>query len=251
MHHTMKLVLAEPRLLKDSIGIISELVNDVTFKIGKNAIELSAMDPANVAMTNFKFLSSAFVEYDVPEEQSISLSLDGLNQILRRAKPSDTMQLEFDNKKHQLIVKLKGESSRTFKLALLDMDQRDHKSLDLKYGTKVEMPATVFYEAIDDMGVVAESVTFSTKEGKFLIAAESKLNAAHVEVSTDDETSINATADSLSKYSLEYLKKIVKGSRLSENVVIQFGEEYPLRVDYKVLDKLSMSFILAPRVVDS
>lgn len=247
----MKLVLAEPRLLKDSIGVISELVNEVTIHIGKNALELTAMDPANVAMTNFKFLSSAFVEYNVTEESKVSLSLEAFNQILKRAKPSDTMTLELEGKKNQFVVKLKGESTRTFKLALLDMDQREQKQLDLKFNTKVDMPAPVFYEAIDDMGIVAESVNFKASKDSFLIEAESKLNAAHVEISTDDETSITTDKDTHSKYSLEYLKKIVKGSRLAENVTLQFGDEYPLRVDYKVLDKLSMSFILAPRVVES
>ncbi len=247
----MKLVLAEPRLLKDSIGIISELVNEVTFKIDKNNIELIAMDPANVAMVMFKLLSSAFVEYDVPQEQKISVSLDGLNQILRRAKPSDTMYLELEPKKNQLIIKLKGESSRTFKLSLLDLDHKEQKMPNLTFSTKVDMPAPVFYEAIDDMGVVAESVSFRAEKSLFFIEAESKLSAAKVEVTSDDETNIETKENVISKYSLEYLKKIVKGSRLAENITLQFGNEYPLRADYKVLDKLSMSFILAPRVTEN
>ena len=54
----MKLTLAEPKYLKDSISIISELVNEASFKITPEAIELVAMDPANVAMVIFKLLSS-------------------------------------------------------------------------------------------------------------------------------------------------------------------------------------------------
>ena len=46
----MKLTLAENNYLKDSITIISDLVTEGRFKIGTDAIELIAMDPANVAM---------------------------------------------------------------------------------------------------------------------------------------------------------------------------------------------------------
>jgi DNA polymerase III sliding clamp (beta) subunit (PCNA family) len=60
----MKLTLAEPKYLKDSISIISELVNEARLKITPDFIEIIAMDPANVAMVVFKLLSSAFVEYD-------------------------------------------------------------------------------------------------------------------------------------------------------------------------------------------
>ena len=50
------------------------------------------------------------------------------------------------------------------------------------------------------------------------------------------------------KYSLEYLKKMISGSKLADKVSLQFNTDYPLKIQYTVLDKLSMSFILAPRV---
>ena len=40
----------------------------------------------------------------------------------------------------------------------------------------------------------------------------------------------------------------VTGSKLSNEVVISFNKDYPLKLDYKVIDKLLLSFILAPRV---
>ena len=43
------------------------------------------------------------------------------------------------------------------------------------------------------------------------------------------------------------MKKIVKGSKLANKVVLEFAQDYPLRAEYKVLDKLSLLFILAPR----
>ena len=82
----MKLTLAEPKYFKDSIAIISELVSEARFKITKNAIELVAMDPANVAMVIFKLFSSTFTEYDVKEDLDIAINLSNLKQILRRAK---------------------------------------------------------------------------------------------------------------------------------------------------------------------
>ena len=58
----MRLTLAEPKYLKDSISIISELVNEAKLKISKDGIELVAMDPANVAMVIFRLLPTAFTE---------------------------------------------------------------------------------------------------------------------------------------------------------------------------------------------
>ena len=90
----MKLTLAEPRFFKEPVMIISELVNEVVFRIEKDKLELVAMDPANVAMVIYKLLGSVFVEYNVDESMEISVNLDNLKQVLRRAKPADTLTLE-------------------------------------------------------------------------------------------------------------------------------------------------------------
>lgn len=242
----MKLVLAEPRLLKDSISIISELVNEVTFKIDKDKIEIVAMDPANVAMVVFKLLSSAFVEYSVKESEDLAVNLDNLNQVLKRAKPADTVTLELVENK--LKITLRGESTRTFSLSLIDADESEQKIPELKFDTKVEMPSIALTEAIDDMDIVAESVALMAEPNKLTIQSEGRFNTARVEVPKNDNTTITTKDKISAKYSIEYLKKIVKGSKLAETVMLNFGKEYPLRADYKIMDRLMLSFILAPRV---
>jgi len=81
----MRLVLADPTFLKDSISVISDLVNEARFKVTKNGLELVAMDPANVAMVIFKFLSSSFTEYEVEKEQEIGHSF--LTPLLWLSRP--------------------------------------------------------------------------------------------------------------------------------------------------------------------
>ena len=46
----MRLKLEDPRILALLIGIISELVTEVRLKITKEGMNLTALDPANVAM---------------------------------------------------------------------------------------------------------------------------------------------------------------------------------------------------------
>ncbi len=244
----MKLTLAEPKYLKDSIGIISELVNEARFKITPNAIEMVAMDPANVAMFVFKLLGSCFTEYDVKKEEIISINLGNLKQILRRAGANDMLSLELaDNK---LKIQLKGKSTRTFSLPLIDIEEKDQKVPELSFPVKIDIPASIFNNAIEDVDIVAESVTFEADKNKFIVNAEGDLSNANIEINADDDTKINIDGNDKikSKYSIEYLKKIMDASKLSDNVIVQFNKDYPLKLDYTVVDKLQLSFILAPRV---
>jgi len=243
----MKLTLAEPTYLKESISIISDLVNEARFKVNQDAMELVAMDPANVAMVVFKLLSSCFTEYDVKEETQIAINLGNLKQILRRAGSNDMLSMELteDNK---LSVKLRGNTTRTFNLPIIELEEKEQKVPDLKFPINITMPSNVLTGVIEDADIVAESVTLDVEKGKFNIHASGDLSQAKIEISEGDNVKIEAEEAVKAKYSIEYLKKMIGGSKLSENVEIRFNKDYPLRLDFKAVDKLLLSFILAPRV---
>ena len=249
----MKLTLTEPRFLKEPITIISDLVTDVKFKVGKDKIELIAMDPANVALVIFKLLSTAFVEYTVEEEKEIAVNLENLKNIMRRAKPTDTMTMELDDEKNILKIQLKGESTRTFNMSLIEIDEAEQKVPDLKFPISIETPTMLFDEAVEDMDIISESILLSVDQKKFFINASGTTNTASIEITTDDETTINAEGDEKveSRYSIEYLKKLIRASRLTDTVSLKFGKDYPLLLEYNVTDKLQFRAILAPRVADS
>jgi len=245
----MRLTLAENKYFKDSIMIISELVTEARFKIGKDAIELVAMDPANVAMVIFKLLSSCFTEYKVEKPVEVCLNLSNLKQVLRRVKPDDILIIELDSE-NRLKMQLKSSTTRTFFLPLIDIEEKEQKIPDLKFPLTVKVPVDTFNEAIEDSDIVAESVTLVAEKNKFSILAEGDLSKVNIEIPKGEEINIAMdVADTVkARYSIEYLKKMVLGSKLSEEVTIRFNKDYPLKLEYKTIDKVSISFILAPRV---
>ena len=121
----MKLTLAEPKYFTESISIISELVNEVTLKVEKDKIEIIALDPANVAMIAFTLLSSTFAEYNIEKAVKLSVNLESLKQVLKRAKGSDIISLSLDEKKNKLQINIVGESARRFNLALINLDEKE------------------------------------------------------------------------------------------------------------------------------
>ncbi|HLD06347.1 MAG TPA: proliferating cell nuclear antigen (pcna) [Candidatus Nanoarchaeia archaeon] len=243
----MRLTLAEPRYLKDSIMIISDLVAEGRFKITKDSIELVAMDPANVAMVMFKLLSSSFTEYLVEKDMEIGVNLSNLKSVLRRCKPADMLSLDADESK--LTIQIIGDTPRSFSLPLINIDEKEQRVPDLKFPVSITMPSAILNDAIEDVDVVGESVTFEGQEGRFLIAAQGDLSHAMIDIKEGQNAKIKAGKEKVkSKYSIEYLKKMIAGSKLAETVEIRFNKDYPLRLDYLAVDKVQMSFILAPRV---
>ena len=244
----MRLTLSEPKYLKDSISIISELVTEGRFKITTDAIELVAMDPANVAMVIFKLFSSAFTEYDVKEQLEIAINLNDLKQILRRAKLNDTLTLEMDENK--LKVQLRGTSIRTFSLPIIELEEKEQKIPSLNFPVSITTTAEILNDAIEDADIVAESVSFIAEQDKLMVQGEGDLSKAHIEIKAGEETKIASEKEDKvkAKYSIEYLKKMISGSKIANNVTIKFDKDYPLKLEFKEVDRVLLNFILAPRV---
>ena len=241
----MKLTLAKPKLLKDSISIIADLVTEAQFKITPDAIELIAMDPASVAMVTFKLLSSSFEEYDVKEEQTIALNLNNVKQVLKRAT-NCKITLEILEDKLKFIMK--GKSTKTFMLPLIEIEESERKMPNLNFEATVVTNSAVLTEAIEDMDIIGESVNLETNKNKFKVSSKGDMSKADVEIDSDEDTKIISEGKFKSKYSIEYLKKMIQGAKLAPKVSLQFANDYPLKVEYKVLNKMQLVFILAPRV---
>jgi proliferating cell nuclear antigen len=243
----MRLTLAEPKFLKESISIISDLIDEATFKVTSQSIKLVAMDSANVAMVIFELYSSNFIEYELEEDVEFTINLMNLRQILRRVSSNDALTLEL--KDNRLIIIIKGKSTKEFNLSIYEAEESEHKVPSLEFGASVALDCSMLSDVVEDASIVTEeSIAFIVDNNKIVFLAESETNKARIEV----KDNIKITKDSedivKSKYSIAYLKKMISGSKIADIVNIFFGNDYPLKLEYKVVDKVQLSFILAPRI---
>jgi len=244
----MKFVFEAPKILTESISIISELVSEANLKIDKNGIEIVALDPANVAMVEFKLFPQAFSEFSSDGEKRIGLNLDQFKQILRRIKPTDKLEVFLDEEKSKLRIKVLGRTTKNFGLSLVDVEESEQKVPNLNFVTKIETESKIINDAIDDMEVISEAVSFIAEKDKLTISSGNNLQDAEVVIKNGGSTKIETKEKTKAKYSLEYLKKMMKGSKLSEKIILEYSKDYPIKVSYEIGKKLKLGFILAPRI---
>lgn len=244
MGETMRLQLAETRVFKDSIIIISELMNEGTFNVTKDSIRLVSMDPANVALVIFEMKSGAFQEYKLKEEEIITLNLNNLKQVLARS--NDSVVIDTETEKGQLCIGFSGERKKTFTLPLIDYEGKIQKLPELTYLDSITLKSKALSDAVEDVEVVTDSVVLDLKKDCLRVIGEGYLSKAMTEISEGDNTKINAKGSKV-KLSIEYMKKIVRGWKVCPDVMLRLKNDYPATLEYKG-EKTSMTFILAPRV---
>lgn len=245
---SFKAVLADVDLLKNTIPTIAEIIDEGTFNVDKTGISLLAPDRTMVSVVDFKILSSAFEEFKVEEPASLGLNMANLTSVLKRAKSTD--KLEFVPGEGKLILKIKGASTRTFEIPLIDVKTEKPPVDQLAFKTRLELNAGVIQEGIEDAEIIGDAVFLEAGRDTFRMYARGDVSSTSLEIRKGQEGLLGITAPELVKaqYPLDYLKKMIKISKVAPTVILELGKDYPLRLDFKVTDKMQIRFILAPRI---
>lgn len=233
--------LDEPRIVADVISILSELVAEVKLQFDSQGMSIIAIDPANVALVSFKIPASAFSQF-IAEKETLGLNLDNLKAVLKRCSPGSSLIMQTED--NTLRIDIQDKIKRRFILSLIEIEGEEKSVPPLDFTANIEISSADLVDSIEDCSIVADSCSFITEEGKFVIEAKG-LNSARSEFSSDEVRIKGESAKS--KYSLEYLQKFAKAAKLVDKAIIQFSQDYPLKLEFNT-PRINLFFILAPRV---
>ncbi|MEM5798253.1 MAG: proliferating cell nuclear antigen (pcna) [Candidatus Aenigmatarchaeota archaeon] len=241
-------VLSETELLRSTIPIIAEIIDEAILKFDSNGLSICAPDRTMVAVVDFRLLSSAFEEWKVDTPTEIGLNMENLATVLKRAKVGDKIVLEMSKAKFK--IRFEGTSVRIFELPIIDVRLENPPVDQLKFSGKVELSSSVLEEGIADADVVSDSIFFEAENDEFRMAARGDISTTQLELKTGQPNllSIQTKGHIRAQYALDYLKKMIKVARLCPQATLEFGQDYPMRLAFSILDKMSLSFILAPRI---
>ncbi len=240
-------VLTDSNILRSSIPIIAEIIDEGVFIVDQNGISLLSPDRTMVSVVDFKVLSSAFEEFKVEGKESIGLNMANFSSVLKRAGSG---KLVLESGKSKLLVKISGSGIRTFELPLIDVRVEKPPIEQLSFSASVEMNSNVFEEGVTDAELIGDAIVLEAEAGSFKMAAKGETSSTEMKIKAGEGGLLNIRAQQpvRAQYPLDYLKKMIKASKLSPQVLVEFGKDYPMRISFKAIDKVNLSFILAPRV---
>lgn len=238
-------------LLRDSIATISEMIDETELSIKKDGIEMVSADRAVVVVVDFALSKDVFSEYHYEDDTKIGLNLLNFLQILRRAMPNDVLEMTLDGNKMELV--LKGESTRKFVLPLRDISRTetpDLKKLEEGFVSSFQINSEILSNGIEDAELVTDSVVFTVRKDNFSMKAESDSTSTQLDLpsGTDALKAVDIGEPVRARYSLDYLKKMIKAKKLTAEATIRLSTDYPMKLQFDIPNKMRLAFILAPRV---
>jgi proliferating cell nuclear antigen len=245
----MRVTIAEPEILITAVETAAEIIDEGIFKFGKEGISLTAADRAMVAVIDLLISRDAFEEYDVKEEKEVGLNMTNFLSLLKRARGSSKISLELAENK--LILTIFNGTKRRFTVPLLQITREEIPPIEqLEFKANAILKPEILEDSVKDASVITDAVTFYATKDEFKITAEGDVSQTELELRPGDEGLIDLQVkeDSKAKYPLEYLEKILKATKISDEVSLKFAQDYPMRIDFKYEGKARISMVLAPRV---
>ena len=246
-----KMVLSDADVLKKSIPIIAEILDEGVFKVDQNGLSLLCPDRTMVSVVDFSVPSGAFDEFQADAAEEVGLNMASLVDVIKRIKASDKVIIQ-SAKDSKVNITLEGNGLRKFRLSVLDMKTETPPIDQLKFPGKVELKSEVLEEGIADADIISDSLVMQAGPEAFRISTKGDTSSAELELKKGQEglLDMQAAENIRARYPLEYLKKMIKAAKISDKAVLEFGTDYPMRLGFVEKDKVSLKFVLAPRVED-
>ena len=237
-------------VLLDALAPISALVSECKIHTEANALEITAVDPANVGMGDIKLDAGAYAHYE-GDGGTLGVNLDRLEEVLGMADSGDMVQFELNDETRKLEIVIGGLE---YTLALIDPDsirqEPDIPDLDL--------PATYVFEgseldrAVTAADLVSDHISVAGKsEDELVISADGDTDDVVVTIGDDDLLSGRHEGDApvRSLFSLDYLENMVGPIGKETDVSLLIGDEVPMTLRYSMHSgDVQVVNCLAPRI---
>lgn len=233
-------------ILKSSIETLSVLVDEARFRISNQGLTVRAVDPANVAMISFELSSTAFDEFSA-EDCEIGMDLNKIIDIFSVAEKNEKVILELDEMSQKLSIQI---GVFFYTLSLLDPSniRAEPRIPQLELPAEVILNGKELQKAIKAAEKISDHVSLGVDEELFYMEAEGDTDKVRLEMPREQLIDITP-GDARSLFSLDYLSDIVKPASKSNEVILELGKDYPIKINFNIANGSGkITYLLAPRI---
>ncbi len=228
-----------------AIRAISNFISEGNFRFNDRGISFKAIDPSQIVLVHYVAPASIFDEFKV-EPNLVGIDLEEFNKVMKRALQRDTLEMQLEDS--HLLVRLKGDLNRSFRLSLIDINEDEAEIPEQTYDATIEANARLLQEALKDAALFGSSIVFKVEKGKLLIEARGSQGTLKTEAKQNDLLKVKAKKDVVSKYSLNFLENIIKEAEPESKVLLELKSEAPMRISYPIEDT-RIQFYLAHMIL--
>lgn len=237
----MRFEISNNKIIKDCLETICIIIDELVFEADSEGIRLRALDKSHISFIDMEWKSILFDTYQCSEPCSFTVDASELLKIIKRIKSNDVLSMGLDE--GNLILTYNGDSTRTFKLRLIDVEYETPVPPTVNYPVHLDIPTDVFNDALIDAELYGEKISLSVDNDYFITSADGEFGVNHNRYLHGESIGDYVK----STYSIPKIKEMLKGKSLSHEVKLGLGDDLPLTLEYhSPTNDYKLGFLLAP-----
>ena len=240
---TFKIELINHKTLKNAFESIEKIVDEITLTADKEGIHLRSLDKSHITFIMMELNYKLFDEYQCDEPTKIQIDCTEFTKIIKKCKTSDILELTVDE--NNLIIIMKGDATRKFKLRQIDMEYDNPQPPMIEHPCNITIQSDLLKDYINDMSIYSEVVQFSVDEDYLIISTEGQKGEAEIKYIHGE----NIKEYVKSSFAIDKLQDMLKSSKFAKNTILYIGEDMPLKLIMELeTGDGDLGYLLAPRL---
>lgn len=235
---------------KKLINFLSTIVDQVNFRINDNGIYIISLDSSHVALVDVYIPIEFFNTFNVKDNKIIGINLLILVKIFNHINSNDELIFKINEDKDNVELIFNNVSyKKNYNLKLMEIDEDGLEVSKIEDKTLLYFESRYFNDLIKDFTDIGEIIQITIEENKIIFFSKGDMTDFNMEFdidSIDYENLQNINQD----FGIKYLQNFTKGCNLNKNITIEFAHDYPLKMNYKIMDKGYISYYIAPKIND-
>jgi proliferating cell nuclear antigen len=244
-----KLRFEQAKLFSEYFKTLNVIMDELTFYTRPDGITFRGMDPSRVAMLDVDFPQSIFSEYQQGEKVDFAVNLDTLAKLLKLADDTDSVELNLlPNDK--LAVIFKGKSTRKFTMSILGDPAEKVPPPKITFYAKTILQTKQFLQFLNNISTLSDHFVLIATPEQLSFLGEGNTTKAEITLEKKDLALLECKDErQRAVFSITYMTEALKAmSEVCESVTVEWCDDMPIKVDFKLPHAGKIWWFLAPRI---
>jgi proliferating cell nuclear antigen len=251
--YALELRTVQSASIKILTEALREILNDVSLEFDETGVKLVTMDTIHAVLVHLKLDACKFEYYNCENKIIVGVNMLNLYKLIRTINSNDTLTLYIESSDmNHLGIKIEnGEKNTktTYKLNLLDLDNRKISIDPAEFNTVITLPSVDFQKIIRDMNNIAEFVEIKNIGTQLILSCKGDFCSQETILADNENGStITSKKDEIIQgiFNLKYLALFTKCTNLCTAVELYLKNDYPIIVQYPVSSLGYVKLALVP-----
>ena len=239
---------SNPAFIRDLLKTIETVVEEATFDITPEGIQLIAMDPSHVAMIEVFVPDLGFDRYHVEGDRRITFNVAEVLKLVFRKSVKDA-SLRISLEETRILFEIRDSLRRRKYAPILEPMEEEVPVPKIYFKAQVRILTEALKRIVEDF-TVSEHINIEVSPDKVTFYADGDLGREEVTLERYDDPILDLDSQGPQKaiYTLTYLVDFIKKVKaISEVVNLELSEDMPIRITAELpISDARLIFYAAP-----